>query len=215
MTRFNKSEHALTVDDEVQKDRATIRDMARTPSRAAPRLTLLLRQMEEELGGIRGARATIARRTTLDPAVVSDFLNDKRDNVKGEIIDRVCDKMNIDPDFFYKPWPEGQDRHYKDFPAKRNRSGAVQQRRSADVDDNDATDASDDDVLDELRPTPDELSALQSHLQKYRYPRVDGSIKRAFILGMRQRRVQPAMDAAVNEMAKDMAHEPPSPKRVR
>lgn len=147
----------------------------------------------------RGTRAKIARQTGLDAAVVSDFLNNQRDNVKGETFEAVADKMRLDLRWFFDVWPDGVVRQFTEY-LKRPRSA-----REATSSEDDAEDDLEDDLRD-LNPTDVELRAWERHLRKHRYPRIS-AVKRAFILGRRDGQVRPAIDTAVNKIAEELAKE--------
>ena len=197
-----------------KKGRASIRDMARRdtgrpPPLSSQRLALLLEQMEEQAGkrpgtrAPRGTRAEIARKTGLDPAIVSDFLNATRDNVKAETIETVRGKLGLDPTWFSDEWSDGRVRRFTEYLKSNLKRARVDVQRSGGTD----FDGDEEDDLQDLRPTEHELRRWERHLKKHRYPRVDAALKRAFILGMREPPVQASVDAAVNKMAEDFANE--------
>ena len=166
--------------------------------------------MEEKAGkrpgtrAPRGTRVEIARKTGLDSATVSNLLSGARDNVKSETIETVRSKLGLDPSWFSDEWPDGRVRSFTEY-LKSNLKRARVDALAVSGDVARGEDSEDEDNLQDLRPTEHELRRWERHLKKHRYPRIDASLKRAFILGMREVPLQASLDTAVNKMAEDFA----------
>lgn len=190
----------------IKKSRAKIRSMSQGMWRATERLIVLLRQLEQEGGGARGTRAAIHRNTGLDQGVVSDLLNDsgKRKNVVGQTIEKVLrtfradDGRRLSRGFFFDRIPRGVEPNYRDFLVSPSDAPPPE-------DDENYTD---EEMMEELQPTARELKAMEQQLKRFNYPRVDAYFKRAIIVALRSgRRMQAAIDAAVDKMGDTIARE--------
>lgn len=189
----------------IKKSRAKIRDMGQRKWLGTERLSLLLEQLENEAGKARGSRAAIARKTGVDQATVSKLLNksDPKANVDGETVEKVLktfrsdDGRKLQRAFFFEPLPRGVVPNYRDYLA--TPSDAPEP--------GDEEPYTDEDMLEELRPTQRELKAMEQHLRRFNYPRVDAYFKRAIISMLRTGRRMAALDDAVDRMGDMIARE--------
>lgn len=192
----------------IKKSRVKLGAMSQGTWRATQRLKLLLKQLDQEGAGTRGTRAAIHRSTGLDQGFVSDALNNspRRGNVTGQTIENVlktfrsADGRRLDRGFFFNALQRGAEPDYHDYLVS---TGPEPEPRSSSKDE-----YTEEEMLEELRPTPRELSALEKLLRRYTYPRIDAYFKRAIILALRAgRSMQQAVDNAMDKVSERIAAE--------